>query len=148
MVKALLAFFLLLHISCTLASPISSESLSPIEIAYNGESLVIKDIFRAQSGGFWVTDILNKRFFFDGHSAIALKQGYPAATPRISTHIRDELWYVSGNLIYQSQYGRKSRMVFKLPVTAEINSMGSSGDYVWLSDKNNFYFYDNNLTFF
>ena len=142
MVKALLAFFLLLHISCTSASPISSESLSPIDIAHYGESLVIKDIARAQGGGFWVTDIFDKRFFFDGYSAISLKQDNSLATPKISTRIRDELWYVSSNLIYRSQYGGNRQMVFKLPVTSEIHSMGSSKNYVWLSDENNFYFYD------
>ena len=142
MVKALLAFFLLLHTSCTLASPISSESLLPLEIDYQGESLVIKDIFRAQGGGIWITDLFGQRFFFDGHSAIALKKGDPEAAPKITTHIYDELWYVSSNLVYRSQYDRGGQMIFKLPATAEINSMGSSEDYIWLSDQNNFYFYN------
>ncbi|MEF1231463.1 AraC family transcriptional regulator, partial [Vibrio fortis] len=92
-----------------------------------------------------IHDVHGKVMFYDGGTLLPRKGSLLEFSSDEVAFLNDEFWTYFDNEVYRHVPGIESFLAFSLSPGAEIRNIGASGDYIWVTDRNNFYTY-NTLT--
>ncbi|MGF1752039.1 helix-turn-helix domain-containing protein [Vibrio makurazakiensis] len=117
----------------------SSSVFYPLPMHAQGKFLAAKDIFVGINGGLWVHDVHGNIVFYDGRVLLP-KKGSLLDFPSEQLAFADnKFWTYFDNEVYENTPGIGRSLAFSLNPGSEITNIGSSGDYVWVTDDTNFY---------
>ncbi|GAD75893.1 AraC family transcriptional regulator [Vibrio azureus] len=139
-----LAFIFLITIFSyqALASNESSAVFYPLPSQSEGTFIVAKNLFLCDQGGLWIHDVHGQVLFYDG------KQTLPDSGSLLQNPIEQvayqhgTFWTFVDNEVYRVYPNQDRQRMFSLEPGAKIRKIGTSKDYVWVSDGAYFYVYN------
>ena len=117
----------------------------PLPVQGQGNFLAAKNLYLGEGGGLWIHDVHGKVMFYDGGTLLPRKGSLLEFTSDEVAFLKDEFWTYFDNEVYRHVPGIDSFLAFSLSPGAEILNIGASGEFIWVTDRNNFYTY-NTLT--
>ena len=123
----------------------ASSVFYPLPVQGQGNFLAAKNLYLGEGGGLWIHDVHGKVMFYDGGTLLPRKGSLLEFSSDEVAFLNDEFWTYFDNEVYRHVPGIESFLAFSLSPGAEIRNIGASGDYIWVTDRNNFYTY-NTLT--
>ncbi|RJX73863.1 helix-turn-helix domain-containing protein [Vibrio sinensis] len=122
-----------------LASEKHATVFYPLPSQSEGKSFIAKKLFLANGGGLWIQDIRNKVLFFDGSNILPKRGSALGHQPEQLAYLDNYFWSFLGSDIYRSSPKQKRELVFSLPPGSEIQKIGASKRFIWVTDQVNFY---------
>ena len=111
----------------------------PLPIQSQGKFLAAENIFIGSSGGLWVHDVHGKVLFYDGRTLFPRKGSLLDFPAEKVAFIDNTFWTFFDNEVYRNIPGLGRSLAFSLSPGAEIQNIGASGKYIWVTDGSNFY---------
>lgn len=132
---------LLLSVLSVGTSTASQRVFFPLPIQDNGKVLVGKQLYQSQQGGLWLLDMQHRVKFFDGIEVLPKVGSALNYTPSQLTYQQNAFWAYAGNEVYKIKPAQEREPVFSLTPGSDINQIGSSQGYIWVTDQEAFYAY-------
>lgn len=115
----------------------------PLATFARGDVLVAQRLFLGDEGGIWIHDIQGRVLFFDGQTILPkqgsiLKKAYSQLA-----YAQGAFWSFIDNELFRTYPGAESESVLSLALGGQIQRIGASNGYIWLTD--NIYFYTYHL---
>ncbi|WP_394146432.1 helix-turn-helix domain-containing protein [Vibrio atypicus] len=128
----------------TVANAVESTStvFYPLPTQAQGKVFAAKQLFLADRGGVWFQDVRNQILFFDGQDIM------PSAGSALEhdvdqvAFLDNAFWSFFQNEIYRTVPNKERELIFSLKPGTEIQRIGASKRFIWLSDDTSFYTYD------
>ncbi|MBW3694467.1 helix-turn-helix domain-containing protein [Vibrio sp. T187] len=111
----------------------------PLPIQAQGKFLAAQNLFIGDNGGVWVHDVHGKVLFYDGRTLLPRKGSLLDFPAEKLGFVNNTFWTYFDNEVYENTPGLGRTLAFSLSPGAEITNLGSSGDYIWVTDGTNFY---------
>lgn len=114
----------------------------PLPTQAQGKIFAAKELFLADGGGIWFQDVRNQILFFDGQDI--MPQSGSALEHEVDhvAYLDNAFWSFFHNEIYRTEPNRERELIFSLQPGIEIQRIGASKRFIWLSDETNFYTYN------
>jgi len=125
-----------------LAVNTSSSVFYPLPVQAQGNFLAAKKLYLGAGGGLWLHDVHGKILFYDGRTLFPRKGSLLQFSSERVAFLNDEFWTFFDNEVYRHSPGIGNELVFSLSPGSEIANIGSSGDFIWVTDGSNFYTYN------
>lgn len=125
-----------------LAEEHSPSIFYPLPIQSEGKFLAAKNLHLSSNGGIWVQDVHSNVLFYDGRHLLPRNGSLLDSVGDQLAYLNDSFWSFADNEVYRSYPSQKKELIFSLEPGSEIRKIGSSNNYIWVSDDSNFYTYD------
>lgn len=124
------------------ASSEANAIFYPLPNQVKGTFIAAKKLFPGEQGGLWIHDVHGRVLFYDGQTTLPKSGSFlPAREEQLAYH-KGSFWTFVENEVYQTYPNRDRRLVFSLNPGSQIRKIGSSGQYIWVSDGAHFYTYN------
>lgn len=140
--KLVTALLLLLYTGIAFATNTSPKLFYPLPTLAQGKVFAAKQLFLADDGGLWMQDVRNQVLFFDGQHILPEQGSALDHEASQIAFVDNAFWSFFHHEIYRTVPGRGKELVFSLTPGSEIQNIGSSKRFVWVSDETNFYTYN------
>lgn len=114
----------------------------PLPTQAQGKVFAAKQLFLADGGGIWFQDVRNQILFFDGQDIIPGSGSAIEHDVDQVAFIDNAFWSFFHNEIYRTEPNKERELIFSLQPGIEIQRIGASKRFIWLSDDTSFYTYD------
>ncbi|WP_070963535.1 helix-turn-helix domain-containing protein [Vibrio sonorensis] len=119
----------------------SPKVFYPLPTQSQGKVFAAKNLFLASEGGLWIQDVRNQVLLFDGTKVLPSAGSLLPNDHTEVVYLQEAFWSFIDNEIYRTLPNRERELILSLKPGTEIRKIGTSGDYVWVSDDANFYTY-------
>ena len=114
----------------------------PLPTQAKGTFIVGKNLFLGEQGGLWIHDVHGRVLFYDGQNILPKSGSFLQMPSKQLAYHKGSFWTFAGNEVYQAYPNQARRLVFSLNPGSQIRKIGSSEDYIWVSDGAYFYTYN------
>lgn len=114
----------------------------PLPTQAQGKVFAAKQLFLADGGGIWFQDVRNQILFFDGQDIIPRSGSALEHDVDQVAFFDNAFWSFFQNEIYRTEPNKERELVFSLQPGTEIQRIGASKRFIWVSDKTSFYTYE------
>ncbi len=125
-------------------SAASQTAFYPLPTQASGNILVGNQLYPSQDGGLWIQDMQRRVKFFDGVEVLPKVGSALNYSPAQLTYHQSAFWSFAGNEVYRLQPAQERERVFGLTPGSDINQIGASHGYIWVTDQDGFYAYQIN----
>lgn len=99
-------------------------------------------MFPGEHGGLWIHDVHGRVLFYDGQTTLPKSGSFLRAKVEQLAYHKGSFWTFIENEVYQTYPNQERRLVFSLNPGSQIRKIGSSGNFIWVSDGAHFYTYN------
>ncbi len=99
-------------------------------------------MFPGEQGGLWIHDVHGRVLFYDGQTTLPKSGSFLRNKVEQLAYHKGSFWTLIENEVYQTYPNQERRLVFSLNPGSQIRKIGSSGNYIWVSDGAQFYTYN------
>ncbi|MBE4592501.1 histidine kinase [Vibrio navarrensis] len=114
----------------------------PLPGQEQGTFVAAKNLFIGKEGGLWIHDVHGRVQFYDGNTVLPKKGSLLEFNAEQVAFREGSFWTFVDNEVFQTYPNRKRSLVFSLSPGTQIRKIGSSDQYIWVSDGINFYTYN------
>ncbi|KGY12967.1 AraC family transcriptional regulator [Vibrio tubiashii] len=114
----------------------------PLPTLAQGKVFAAKQLFLADDGGLWLQDVRDQVLFFDGQNILPEQGSALDHQASKIAFVDNAFWSFFHHEIYRSVPGQDKELAFSLTPGSEIQNIGSSKRFIWVSDETNFYTYN------
>ncbi|HCM1361119.1 TPA: helix-turn-helix domain-containing protein [Vibrio parahaemolyticus] len=114
----------------------------PLPTQVKGTFIAAKKLFLGEQGGLWIHDVHGRVLFYDGQNVLPKSGSFLQTTAKQLAYHQGSFWTFVENEVYQTYPNKERQLVFSLNPGSQIRKIGSSGDYIWVSDGAHFYTYN------
>ncbi|PFG46019.1 transcriptional regulator, AraC family [Vibrio sp. ES.051] len=114
----------------------------PLPTQVKGTFIAAKKLFLGEQGGLWIHDVHDRVLFYDGQNIFPKSGSFLQTAAKQVAYHKGSFWTFVENEVYQSYPNEERRLVFSLNPGSQIRKIGSSENYIWVSDGAHFYTYN------
>lgn len=114
----------------------------PLPTQVKGTFIAAKKLFLGEQGGLWIHDVHGRVLFYDGQNILPKSGSFLQTSAKQLAYHEGSFWTFVENEVYQTYPNQERRLVFSLNPGSQIRKIGSSEDYIWVSDGAHFYTYN------
>ncbi|MGY0599776.1 AraC family transcriptional regulator, partial [Vibrio sp. JZG10] len=114
----------------------------PLPTQVKGTFIAAKKLFLGEQGGLWIHDVHGRVLFYDGQNILPKSGSFLQMSAKQLAYHEGSFWTFVENEVYQTYPNQERRLVFSLNPGSQIRKIGSSEDYIWVSDGAHFYTYN------
>ncbi|NVD06168.1 helix-turn-helix domain-containing protein [Vibrio sp. JPW-9-11-11] len=119
----------------------SPKVFYPLPSLAEGKNIAAKNLFHGGDGGIWLQDVRNQILFFDGeHIMPSLGSALEHEAEQLA-FVDNAFWTFFRNELYRTVPNQEKQLMLSLTPGIEIQSIGASQRFIWLSDQDYFYTY-------
>lgn len=132
----------LIFISFSVNAVDSNSIFYPLSSQTQGKSLTAKKLFMNENGGFWILDVRNNIYFYDGqHLLKQFENSFDISTENL-TYAEGDFWFSQGNKLFRMPPSGKREAVLNLVNTESFKSVGYSNRHIWTFSSHYFHSYN------
>ena len=125
-----------------IASSEANAIFYPLPNQVKGTFIAAKKLFPGEQGGLWIHDVHGRVLFYDGQTTLPKSGSFLRNKVEQLAYHKGSFWTFIENEVYQTYPNQERRLVFSLNPGSQIRKIGSSGNYIWVSDGAQFYTYN------
>ncbi|GEM74750.1 AraC family transcriptional regulator [Vibrio sagamiensis] len=137
-----LIFFVTIFSYQALASSESSAVFYPLPSQAEGTFINAKNLFLYGQGGLWIHDVHGQVLFYDGQTTLPDTGSILQKNTEEVAYQNDAFWTFFDNEVFKVYPNQEQKLVFSLRPGSKIRKIGTSKDYIWVSDGTYFHVYN------
>lgn len=114
----------------------------PLPTQAKGTFIAAKKLFLGEKGGLWIHDVHGRVLFYDGQTILPKSGSFLQTSAKQLAYHKGAFWTFIENEVYRTYPNQERRLVFSLNPGSQIRKIGSSKNYIWVSDGAHFYTYN------
>ncbi|WP_348983332.1 AraC family transcriptional regulator [Vibrio sinaloensis] len=119
----------------------SPKVFYPLPSLAEGKNIAAKSLFHGGEGGIWLQDVRNQVLFFDGEHIMPRLGSALEHDAEQLAFVDNAFWTYFRNELYRTVPNQEKQLMLSLTPGTEIQSIGASQRFIWLSDQDSFYTY-------
>ncbi|KIF44666.1 AraC family transcriptional regulator [Vibrio owensii 47666-1] len=124
------------------ASSEANAIFYPLPNQVKGTFIAAKKLFPGEHGGLWIHDVHGRVLFYNGQTTLPKSGSFLQTKAEQLAYHKGSFWTFVENEVYQTYPNQERRLVFSLNPGSQIRKIGSSGNFIWVSDGAHFYTYN------
>lgn len=132
----------LIFISFSVNAIDANSIFYPLSSQTQGQFLTAKKLFMNENGGFWIQDVRNNIYFYDGQHVLKKAENNFGISTENLTYAEGDFWFSQGNKLFRMSPSGKREVILNLVNTESFKNVGYSNRHIWTFSSHYFHSYD------
>lgn len=132
----------LIFISFSVNAIDANSIFYPLSSQTQGQFLTAKKLFMNENGGFWIQDVRNNIYFYDGQHVLKKSENKFGISTENLTYAEGDFWFSQGNKLFRMSPSGKREVILNLVNTESFKNVGYSNRHIWTFSSHYFHSYD------